>query len=183
MSLEWRLVLLGVIWMFIFPDFLGFYKVSNLVYVPLVDISLTSMTLTTCLVLCNSTSDQSQVAILVETRCICAKGLLEDSKYYLSRPDAETIIWQRPHDITSFDPMEYDITSFDPMAYNNLFFIIYYFLFNFSDSSVQISRVQNQQQSNWTIFDRKRCDYSLARSVLHWQRQPKMVSWSIKTTK
>ena len=173
MSLEWRLVLLGVIWMFIFPDFLGFYKVSNLVYVPLVDISLTSMTLTTCLVLCNSTSDQSQVAILVETRCICAKGLLEASKYYLSRPDAETIIWQRLH----------DITSFDPMAYNNLFFIIYYFLFNFSDSSVQISRVQNQQQSNWTIFDRKRCDYSLARSVLHWQRQPKMVSWSIKTTK
>lgn len=173
MSLEWLLVLLGVVWMFIFPDFLGFYKVSNLVYVPLVDISLTSMTLTTCLVLCNSTSDQSQVAILVETRCICAKGLLEDSKYYLSRPDAETIIWQRLH----------DITSFDPMAYNNLFFIIYYFLFNFSDSSVQISRVQNQQQSNWTIFDRKRCDYSLARSVLHWQRQPKMVSWSIKTTK
>ena len=56
-------------------DFLGFHKLSNLVYQPLLDLTLASMTLTTCLAFCSSTVDDTHVAIILETRCICAKGL------------------------------------------------------------------------------------------------------------
>ena len=62
---------------FIFPDFFGFHKISQLVVTSLADFDLPEMSLTTCLAVCAATTDDvTHVAIVLETRCICAKGLL-----------------------------------------------------------------------------------------------------------
>jgi len=57
-----------------FPDFLGFHKLSDLVYSVSVDIELSSMTLTTCFLICKRSDENIYVAIILESRCICAKG-------------------------------------------------------------------------------------------------------------
>jgi hypothetical protein len=55
------------------PDFLGFHNIANLKVNPLLDIDISSMSLTTCLALCSSLT--SQVAIIAEGRCICSQGV------------------------------------------------------------------------------------------------------------
>ncbi len=57
-----------------FLDFLGFHKISNLAFTASLDITIDSMSLTTCLALCMAQTDPTHVAIIHETRCICAKG-------------------------------------------------------------------------------------------------------------
>jgi hypothetical protein len=38
------------------------------------DVATSSMSLTTCLAICAATADPVQVAMVLESRCICAKG-------------------------------------------------------------------------------------------------------------
>ena len=58
------------------PDFYGFHKLSNLVLEKSIDIVLASMSLTTCLTICKVQADVSQIAFILEDRCICAKSKL-----------------------------------------------------------------------------------------------------------
>lgn len=55
------------------PDLLGYHKLSNLVVDKTLDVKLPSMSATTCLSLCQVTSEASQVAFILEDRCICSK--------------------------------------------------------------------------------------------------------------
>ena len=48
--------------------------ISQLVIDPSLDIQMSSMSLTTCLVLCQARTDTIHVAVLLGTRCICTKG-------------------------------------------------------------------------------------------------------------
>jgi hypothetical protein len=57
-----------------FSDFLGFYKLSAMTLVPQVDVDISSISLTTCLALCAATTDPSQLAVVIQSRCICSKG-------------------------------------------------------------------------------------------------------------
>ena len=56
------------------PDFLGFHRIDDLIIEPVLDVQITAMSLTTCLSLCRATLEISQVAFIIENRCICAKG-------------------------------------------------------------------------------------------------------------
>jgi hypothetical protein len=57
------------------PDFLGYHRLEDLVLDTSVDVSgVPSMTLTTCLSLCQATVVPSEVAVLRGQRCICSKG-------------------------------------------------------------------------------------------------------------
>ena len=58
------------------PDFLGFHKLSNLVLDKSVDIQLSSMSITTCLTICQVQADVTHIAFILEERCICAKSKL-----------------------------------------------------------------------------------------------------------
>ena len=54
-------------------DFLGFHFLNNINYDATIDITLETMTATTCMAYCKSTNELSAVAILQEKRCICSK--------------------------------------------------------------------------------------------------------------
>ena len=58
------------------PDFLGFHKLSNLVFGDslLLDMRLPSMSLTTCLLFCQATAEPTHITYTLQDRCICAKG-------------------------------------------------------------------------------------------------------------
>ena len=58
------------------PDFLGFHKLSNLVLDKTIDIKLPSMSVTTCLTICQVQADVTHIAFILEERCICAKSKL-----------------------------------------------------------------------------------------------------------
>ena len=55
-------------------DFLGYHKLTHLVLEKSVDVMLPSMTATVCLGICKVQSDATHVAVILESRCICAKG-------------------------------------------------------------------------------------------------------------
>ena len=55
-------------------DFMGFHFLNNINYDATIDITLETMTATTCLVYCKSTNEVSVVAILQGKRCICSKA-------------------------------------------------------------------------------------------------------------
>ena len=55
-------------------DFMGFHFLNNINYDASIDITLETMTATTCLVYCKSTNEVSVVAILQGKRCICSKA-------------------------------------------------------------------------------------------------------------
>ena len=55
-------------------DFMGFHFLNNINYDASIDITLETMTATTCMVYCKSTNEVSVVAILQGKRCICSKA-------------------------------------------------------------------------------------------------------------
>ena len=55
------------------PDFMGFHFVDNINFNAIIDITLDSMTTTTCMVTCKG-NPQSMIAILANKRCICSGG-------------------------------------------------------------------------------------------------------------
>ena len=54
-------------------DFMGFHFLNNINYDATFDITLETMTATTCMAYCKSTNELSAVAILQGKRCICSK--------------------------------------------------------------------------------------------------------------
>ena len=56
------------------PDFMGFHFLSNINYEAIIDVTLDSMTATTCLSYCKASNELSVIAILLKKRCICSKG-------------------------------------------------------------------------------------------------------------
>ena len=58
------------------PDFMGFHFLDNIEYSATIDITFDSMSSTTCLAYCKGTDELSTVAILIEKRCICSKGMI-----------------------------------------------------------------------------------------------------------
>ena len=54
-------------------DFMGFHFVDNINFNAIIDITLDSMTTTTCMATCK-TNPQSIIAILANKRCICSGG-------------------------------------------------------------------------------------------------------------
>ena len=56
------------------PDFLGFHKLSDLELDVTLDVKIPSMSMTTCLALCQATTEPTQIVFVLENRCICSKG-------------------------------------------------------------------------------------------------------------
>ena len=56
------------------PDFLGFHRFEDVIFDVMIDVEISSMSLTMCLSLCKATLEISEVAFTTGKRCICSKG-------------------------------------------------------------------------------------------------------------
>jgi len=65
------------------PELLGYHKLSNLVLDISIDIRIPSMSLTTCLMICKAQTDPSHIAFILEDRCICSKGMVQFTGFFV----------------------------------------------------------------------------------------------------
>ena len=57
-------------------DFLGFHKLRNLIIDKTIDVTMDSMSLTTCIALCQASIEPTHIVFLLKKKCICAKGII-----------------------------------------------------------------------------------------------------------